>query len=171
MRPGALRSLIFRPVKRANRALIPTLCACTLLSTAAFAQPAPAPAGTTLETTTQVPPEQDACLDHSIKELGMSAKKVDNERRWTIGPQFLHPSVVKGGTFGVKLEKGEKASLVRITATWPGAPKAKDVQVELQSRLTAMAAKMAQICGVTRPEVKCELKDLSGKTQACAPQP
>jgi hypothetical protein len=125
--------------------------------------------GTILETQSTVPVEQDGCLDHAVKELGMSAKRVEGERRWTIGPQFLHPSVVQGGTLGVRIEKGEKASTVRIIATWPGAPKAKDLQPELESRVTAMASKMAQVCGVTQPTVKCELKDAAGKATSCGP--
>ena len=136
------------------------------LAAAAFAADS---AGTTLETQSTVPVEQDGCLDHAVKELGMSARRVEGERRWTIGPQFLHPSVVQGGTLGVRIEKGEKASTVRVTATWPGSPKAKEVQPELESRVTAMASKIAQVCGVTQPAVKCELKDASGKTARCSP--
>lgn len=126
-------------------------------------------AGTTVETTTKVPADQDGCLDHTVRELGMSAKKVDGERRWTIGPQFLHSAVAKAGTLGVKFEKGEQATVIRVTATWPGGPKDKSLQAELESRLQSMASKMAQLCGVTRATVACEVKDPSGKTAPCPP--
>lgn len=135
---------------------------------ATFAAESP---GVTLEAVSQVPVEQDGCLDHAVKELGMSAKRAEPERRWVIGSQFLHASVAKGGTLGVKLEKGERSTQVRVTATWPGEKKPKQVQEEIESRLSSMAAKMAQICGVIRPEVKCEVKDASGKAAACTGTP
>lgn len=72
---------------------------------------------TTLEGIAQIPAGQDACLDLSVRELGMSAKRVDVERRWVIGPQYLHPSVKSGGTFGVRFEKGENATAIHVTAT------------------------------------------------------
>lgn len=139
-----------------------------LFGAAAFAAES---TGVTLEAVSQVPVEQDACLDHAVKELGMSAKKAEPERRWVIGSQFLHSSVAKGGTLGVKLEKGERTTQVRVTATWPGEKKPKEVQVELESRVGAIAAKMAQICGVIRPEVKCEVKDATGKAATCTGTP
>ena len=120
--------------------------------TAFAAEPA-----TTLEATTGVPAEQDACLDHAVRELGMSAKRVEGERRWTIGPQYLHPSVARSGTLGVSFEKAADRSTVKVTATWPGGPKAKDVQPELEERVRAMAGKLAQICGVVKAEVRCEV--------------
>lgn len=110
---------------------------------------------TTLETTAQVPPEQDACLDHSVRELGMSAKRVEGERRWTIGPQYLHASVKAGGTLGVRFEKAAGGTTVRVTATWPGGKKDAAVQPELEQRLRDVAQKLAQICGVVRAEVAC----------------
>lgn len=33
-----------------------------------------------------VPVDQSACLVHSVKELGMSAKRKEPERRWNIKP-------------------------------------------------------------------------------------
>jgi len=121
---------------------------------------------TTLEATAAVPTAQDGCLDISVRELGMSAKRVDGERRWTIGPQYLHPSVKAGGTFGVRFEKGEQATVVRVTATWPGARKAAEVQGELEQRLTSVVSKLSQICGVVKADVACSVVDAAGKT-AC----
>jgi hypothetical protein len=127
--------------------------------------------GTLLEAIALVPGDQDACLDLSVRELGMSAKRVEAERRWNIGPQYLHPTVKAGGSLDVKFEKGAGATQVRVSATWPGGPKPKDVQPEIEQRLVAMASKLAQICGVVRAEVKCTVTTAEGKSAACAPQP
>jgi hypothetical protein len=127
--------------------------------------------GTTLEAVSQVPVDQDACLDHTVRELGMSAKKAEPERRWVIGSQFLHSAVAKVGTLGVRFEKGERTTQVRVTATWPGEKKPAAVQEEMESRISSMVWKMAQLCGVTRPEVKCEVKDAAGKATACTGKP
>lgn len=112
---------------------------------------------TTLETTARVAPDQDVCLDTSVRELGMSAKRVEGERRWTIGPQYLHPSVKAGGTMGVRFEKDAAGTTVRVTATWPGGKKDAQVQPELERRLRDVAQKLAQICGVVRAEVACSV--------------
>ena len=122
---------------------------------------------TTLEAMAAVPAEQDGCLDTSVRELGMSAKRVDAERRWNIGPQYLHPSVKAGGTLLVRFEKGEQSTTVRVTATWPGERKSKEVQPEIEARLMAMASKLSQICGVVKAEVKCTVTDPGGKAGRC----
>lgn len=126
------------------------------------------PAGTTLEATTPVSRELDACLDHAVKELGMSAKRVEKERRWKIGPQFLHPSLVPAGTLEVEMRPGEKETVVQVTARWPGAAKEKLVQSELEDRITAIASKLAQMCGVVTPTVRCTLSSAGASPSACA---
>jgi len=125
------------------------------------------PAGTTLEATTQVSRELDGCLDHAVKELGMSAKRVEKERRWAIGPQFLHPSIVPAGTLAVEMKPGERETLVQVTARWPGAAKEAPVQAELEDRITAIASKLAQMCGVTAPVVRCTLSNAGAAPAAC----
>ncbi len=87
----------------------------------------------------------------------MSAKKQEGERRWVIAPQFLHPSLVPAGTIEVRLEKGEKASTVRVSVTFPGELKPADVQQTIEERLITMTGKLAQICGVVHPEVACSV--------------
>lgn len=122
---------------------------------------------TKLETSSRVSAEMDGCLDHSVKELGMSAKPRPNERAWNIGPQFLHPSVVPDGTLGVEFIKAPDGTTVRVLATWPGSPKEEATQLELEERLRAMARKMAQLCGVTQPEVKCLRTPAKGQASPC----
>lgn len=122
---------------------------------------------TRVETSSRVSAEMDGCLDHSIKELGMSAKPRPNERAWNIGPQFLHPSVVPDGTLGVEFVKAQDGTTVRVLATWPGSPKEDAIQLELEERLRAMAHKMAQLCGVTKPEVKCMRTPAKGSSRPC----
>ncbi len=139
-----------------------------VLSTPLAATAAEPAARTELQTTSSVPADADSCLDHSVKELGMSAKRQPTDRVWKIGPQFLHPSIVPDGTVAVRFDKGATASTVRVTATWPGPPKAKDVQVELQSRLRSMAEKMTQLCGVIHPVVSCQLTPAQQQQRACA---
>lgn len=138
------------------------LCALLLCRVAAAEGP-----GTVLEGIAQIPAGQDACLDLSVRELGMSAKRVEAERRWVIGPQYLHPSVKAGGTFGVRFEKGDTSTAVRVTATWPGGPKPRDIQPELEQRLVAMVRKLSQICGVVKADVKCTVTEPGGKVTAC----
>lgn len=122
---------------------------------------------TRVETSSRVSAEMDGCLDHSVKELGMSAKPRPNERAWNIGPQFLHPSIVPEGTLGVEFVKAEDGTTVRVLATWPGNPKEEATQLELEERLRAMARKMAQLCGVTQPEVKCLRTPAKGQPAVC----
>jgi hypothetical protein len=125
------------------------------------------PARSTLEATTPVDRAQDRCLDHAVKELGMSAKRVENERRWTIGPQFLHPSIVPEGKLSVEMKPTERETVVQGTAQWPGPAKEKGVQAELEDRITAIAGKIAQICGVIAPTVRCTLSDAGAPSGAC----
>ncbi len=138
------------------------LTAVFLTRAAAAAEPT-----TALEMTALVPVANDSCLDPSVRELGMSAKRVDAERRWNIGAQYLHPTVKVGGTLVVRFEKGEAATTVRVTATWPGTRKPADVQAEIEQRLKAMASKLSQICGVVHADVKCRLTE-DGKSSACS---
>lgn len=115
----------------------------------------PAAGQSSLEAKASVQAELDGCLDHAVKELGMSAKKQEGERRWVIAPQFLHPSLVPGGRIEVRMEKGEKASTVRVNVTFPGELKPAEVQQTIEERLITMTGKLAQICGVIHPEVSC----------------
>lgn len=126
------------------------------------------PGSTTLEASTLVSRELDGCLDHAVKELGMSAKRVEKERRWKIGPQFLHPSLVPAGTLEVEMKPGERETLVQVTARWPGAAKEKPLQDELESRLTAIASKLAQMCGAIAPAVRCTLASAGAAPGPCA---
>jgi hypothetical protein len=126
------------------------------------------PPRTELLASTLLPLEADGCLDHAVKELGMSAKRLEKERRWKIGPQFIHPSIVEGGTVGVELKKGEHGTSVEVRVSWPGAPKADVEQSEVEERVSLVAGKMAQMCGVTQPEVRCELVPAGGAARACA---
>jgi len=126
-----------------------------------------APAGTTLQTTTPVSRELDGCLDHAVKELGMSARRAEKERRWTIGPQFLHPAIVPAGTLTVEMKPGERETLVQVTARWPGAAKEAPVQAELEDRMTAIASKLAQMCGIITPVVQCTLSNGGAVPAAC----
>jgi len=115
---------------------------------------------TRLEAVTAVPSASDTCLDHSVRELGMSAKRPDAARLWIIQPQFLHPAVVPHGTVQLRFEREADRSSVRVTATWPGGRKAEEEQREIESRVIAIATKLAQICGVIRPEVTCKVDDV-----------
>jgi hypothetical protein len=125
------------------------------------------PARSTLEATTPVDRANDRCLDHAVKELGMSARRVENERRWTIGPQFLHPSIVPEGRLWVQMKPTERETLVQVTAQWPGPAKESAVQAELEDRITAIAGKLAQTCGVVKPAVRCTLSDAGAPPGAC----
>lgn len=132
-----------------------------------LAGPALADGRTTLVAATSVPVEQDGCLDHTVKELGMSAKRKDKERKWNIGPQFVHPSLLPDGTVQVELNRVDPQSAITITLTWSGPLKEKAIQSEIEQRAVAMAGKMAQMCGVTKPTVKCTTT-VGSTTAACA---
>lgn len=145
-----------------------SLLAAALLTQAAAAADAPA---TTLSASAEVPAAMDSCLDHSVKELGMSAKKVETERRWVIGPQYLHSAVVTGGTFGVRFDKGEKATAVKVTATWPGGRKDQDIQPELELRMVAVVTKIVQLCGSAQAKVTCTVQEPGAAAAPCAAAP
>ncbi|MBI2373962.1 MAG: hypothetical protein HYV07_08190 [Deltaproteobacteria bacterium] len=97
----------------------------------------------------------------------MSAKRVEGQRVWNIGPQFLHSAVAKGGTLAVHFERAEQVTRVRVNVTFPGPLKAEAEQAEIESRLTSMAHKMTQICGVTKPMVRCEVSPSGGAKVPC----
>lgn len=141
-----------------------------VLLLAVMAAGADAPS-TRLETSSTVPVDQDACLDHSVKELGMSAKRQGTDRVWNIASKFLHPTVAKDGTLMVRFEKGDKVSTIVVTATWAGGVKDKDVQPELEQRVASMARKMSQLCGVNQPDVACKLTPAGGAPVVCKPAP
>ncbi|MBI1949399.1 MAG: hypothetical protein HYS27_27175 [Deltaproteobacteria bacterium] len=136
---------------------------------AAAVTPAPA---TTVVVQTPIPLAHDACLDHAVKELGMSAKRAEGAaRHWDIAAKFLHATVAKdvGAALTVDLEKGDKSTLIKVRTSWPGAPKDKAVQLEMEERLRAMATKMSQQCGVTKPELACTVTPAGGAAAPCTP--
>jgi hypothetical protein len=145
-----------------------TLLAAALLSQAAAAADAPA---TTLSASAEVPAAMDSCLDHSVKELGMSAKKVESERRWVIGPQYLHSAVAKDGAFGLRFDKGPSATVIKVTATWPGARKGADIQPELEMRMVAVVTKIVQLCGVAKAPITCTVQESGAAAAPCAAAP
>lgn len=126
---------------------------------------------TTLEATTSVQEDQDACLDHTVKELGMSAKRRDKERKWNIGPQFLHPSLLPDGTVLVELARGDKKGAIALQLDWAGGLKDKAVQSEIEQRAVAIVGKMAQMCGLTKPAVRCTTTVGNGAAAACTHLP
>lgn len=148
---------------------------CAVLRAAEPAAVVAASTSTTVETQSSVPPKQDACLDHGVKELGMSAKRADPlARRWDIAPKFLHAVLASDAraALTVELEKLEAKSIVRIRARWSGAPQRSDVQLEIEERLRSMAHKIAQLCGVPRPDVTCTTTPAGAvKGDPCTPPP
>lgn len=120
---------------------------------------------TVVETTQSVAIELDSCLDHSVKELGMSAKRRQGERRWDIGPQFIHPSIAKVGAVEVVMDK----ALIRVSVRWPGAPKDAEVQRTIEERVGDMTRKMAQICGVTQAQPTCTVQAPGKPAAPCPP--
>lgn len=139
--------------------------------------PPPAPVAapaTVVLVQTQVPPAFDGCLDHTVKELGMSAKRADGPaRHWDIAPKFLHGVLQKDGAAAltVDLDKTDKAARVSVRAAWSGAAKDKATQGEIEERLRLMAAKMAQQCGVTKAELTCTTTPAGGTAAPCLPPP
>ncbi len=129
---------------------------------------------TVLEVRSAVPLDHDGCLDHAVRELGMSAKRRGKERVWDIGPQFLHPSITPAGTIVVEVRKQEKQSDVLVTATWTGKRKEPGVERELEQRAAAMVTMMSRLCGASTPALACTVKEAGSGTPApCAhaPQP
>jgi hypothetical protein len=125
---------------------------------------------TTVQTLASVSAEFDSCLDHTVRELGMSAKDGPEPRTWIIGPQFLHPSIVPDGKLEVRIRKAEKESSVVVQASWPGGEKPKEIQAEIEERLKAMPFKMVQACGIPSPAVRCTVTPAGKKGRACRSQ-
>ncbi|MBI4815898.1 MAG: hypothetical protein HY791_06565 [Deltaproteobacteria bacterium] len=115
----------------------------------------------------EVAAESDGCLDHAVKELGMSAKRQEARRAWTIGPQFLHSSVVTGGALELLIDRQPTGSKIVVTTSFPATSRSEVDEKEIESRVGAIASKMAQLCGVTRPVVRCEVTPASGPARAC----
>lgn len=147
-------------------------CLLLPLALASAGRAAPPAASTQVATQASVPVAQDGCLDHTVRELGMSAKRAEGAaRHWDIAPKFLHGALAKeaAATLTVDLDKQEKATQVMVRASWPGAPKEAEVQREIEERLRLMASKMAQTCGVIRPEVACTTTPAGAAAAPCAP--
>lgn len=121
----------------------------------------------TLETTTVVPAEHDGCLDHAVRELGMSAKRQGKDRLWVIGPQFLHSAVARDGAMRLELLPGSGGTTVRLELSWPGGAKEPAVQAEMEQRAAAIPFKMGQVCGVVKPTVRCSFAPAGGAAAAC----
>lgn len=147
-----------------NRLVIAALCASASL---AFA----GEKSTTITSKASVPVDQDKCLDHTVRELGMSAKQVTGERVWNIGPQFIHPSIVEGGKVVVRIEKGEAKSTVFVVATWPGGLKPTEVQAEIEQRLTSMTSMMSLACGAPPSSSVCSAQPADAPAAACKHAP
>ncbi len=144
----------------------PTFAATLLLTASLTSAPQ-----STVETRAYVPPEHDGCLDHTVRELGMSAVRDGTARSWKIAPQFLHSALVPDGAVQVRFEKGTTGTEVIVRATWPGGAKPPEAQSEIEQRLHAMAFKMAQSCGVAKPEPTCHWSPAGAKPQACRHAP
>lgn len=114
-----------------------------------------------------VPIDQSACLVHSVKELGMSAKRLGAEQRWIIKPQFLHPALVPAGQVEVELSSHEQSIRATVTARWPGPKKEAAIQAEVEERLLSMVGKMTQLCGVNHAPLKCEVTTTGAPSAAC----
>ena len=122
---------------------------------------------TTIQVMTSVPVEHDPHLNHTVRELGMSAKQVGQERRWNIHPRFLHATAKIEGTFTVELKKGDTETTIVVTANWEGEPKSPEIQKELEERVRLVAAKIAQTTGISKPKLQCILTWPNGKANAC----
>lgn len=146
--------------------MIPTLAA-TLLLTASLTSPPQI----TVETRASVTAEFDGCLDHTVRELGMSAVRDPSARQWKIKPQFLHSALVPDGAVEVRIEKGAGETVVVARAIWPGGVKPVEAQSEIEQRLHAMAFKMTQSCGVAKPQPSCTLTATGAKAKACRHAP
>ena len=96
----------------------------------------------------------------------MSARRVESERRWTIGPQFLHPSIVPEGRLWIQMKPTERDAGAGDGPV-AGPAKEKAVQAELEDRITLVAGKLAQMCGVVTPAVRCTLSDGGAAPGAC----
>jgi hypothetical protein len=150
-----------------------TLIAGSVLANPAAPPASPAPAAaapsTLVAIETAVPLAQDGCLDHTVRELGMSAKRAEGSaRHWDIAPKFLHGALAKdAGTFTIDFEKTDKATQVRVRASWPGAPKESAVQLEIEERLRLMTVKMTQLCSVLKPQIACTRTPAGGAAAAC----
>lgn len=129
------------------------------------------PPDTTVVLAMTLPPSADRCLDHAVRELGMSAKRAGTERRWDILPRFVHPSVVEGGAFTLVLATRPEGAEVNLTLRWRGAPQPDAVAAEVHARLGAVMEKLAQICGVLRPTWTCTRTAGGAPPRTCAPPP
>ena len=61
--------------------VLPRLSAAFVLMSLSAPTLAAGHASTSVQTSTRVPVDQDGCLDHAVKELGMSATRVEQERK------------------------------------------------------------------------------------------
>lgn len=117
-----------------------------------------------VRTSTRLPASVDGCLDQSVKDLGVGAKKVADARAWTVGPEKIHAALVGKGEVRVAANVSAEAVDVTVEAAWKG-PLEGEHRAELERRLRDMAARIGFFCGERQAQVQCQ----SGP--AAAPQP
>jgi hypothetical protein len=142
--------------------------------TIAAAQPAPAPAPRDAAThsgivaSTRLPAGQEACLDHAVKELGLGAKRVGNA--WQAKGELLHARIAAELNVILLLEPASGDLVFTLRTDWPGAPKAAELQSELESRHIAAVARAARICGIAQANVVCQRRPAGGEAVPCTPR-
>lgn len=127
------------------------------------AVPAPLVDGV-VRTSARLPASVDGCLDQSVKDLGVGAKKAPEGRAWTVGPEKIHAALVGKGGARIAASVAPEAADVTVEATWKG-PLEGEHRVELERRLKDMTARIGFFCGQMKTAVECQ----SGTAAALAP--
>ncbi len=139
---------------------------------AAAAPPAPAPRDaathSAIVASTRLPAGQEACIDHAIKELSLGAKRAGNA--WQAKGELLHASIAAELNVILTLEPASGDLVFTLRTDWPGAPKAAELQSELESRHIAAVARAARICGIAQANVVCQRRPAGADPVACTPR-
>ncbi|MDQ3266644.1 MAG: hypothetical protein M3Y59_23840 [Myxococcota bacterium] len=138
---------------------------CERQSLAAQPEPAPLVDGE-IQVRLLLPASVDPCLNQSLKDLGVGAKRDSEARSWTLDPRKIHAALVPSGQVQVVGQlTGEKLQM-QTQVRWKG-PLAAPAREELERRLVSLTERIGFYCDQRGLPVEC-LSGASGALIACA---
>lgn len=140
---------------------------CENRAPAPAARPDPAPlVDGEIQVRLLLPDSVDPCLNQSLKDLGVAAKRTGEERRWALDPRKIHAALMPSGQVQVEAPSTGNGLQLQTQARWKG-PLAGLEREELEWRLVSLTERIGAYCDQRGLPVEC-LSGPSGALVACA---